>query len=107
VENITDYLDREQVNSMLDAAMIASRRDYLLLQVLWRTGVRVSELANIRPRDIEWANQVVNIAKGKGGKQRRVLLDEKTVQMLSNYVSSQISGRNSRFLTSNAGRSAT
>ena len=89
VENITDYLDREQVNSMLDAAMIASRRDYLLLQVLWRTGARVSELANIRPRDIEWANQVVNIAKGKGGKQRRVLLDEKTVQMLSNYVSSQ------------------
>lgn len=74
---------------MLDAAMIANHRDYLMLQVLWRTGVRVSELANIRPRDIEWPNQVVNITKGKGGKQRRVLLDEKTVQMLSNYVSSQ------------------
>jgi integrase/recombinase XerD len=89
VKNITDYLEREQVNAMLDAAMIANHRDFLLMQVLWRTGVRVSELANIHPRDIEWTNQVVNITKGKGGKQRRVLLDEKTLQMLSDYVSSQ------------------
>jgi integrase/recombinase XerD len=92
VKNITDYLERKQVNAMLDAAMITNHRDFLLMQVLWRTGVRVSELTNICPRDIEWTNQVVNITKGKGGKQRRVLLDEKTLQMLSDYVSSQNTG---------------
>jgi integrase/recombinase XerD len=74
---------------MLDAAAITNHRDFLLIQVLWRTGVRVSELINIRPRDIEWSNQVVNVTKGKRGKQRRVLLDETTLKMLSDYVSTQ------------------
>ena len=86
MKNITDYLDRDQVNAMLDAAAIANHRDFLLIQVLWRTGVRVSELINIRPRDVEWSNQVINITKAKRGKQRRVLLDEDTLKMLSDYV---------------------
>jgi integrase/recombinase XerD len=86
VKNITDYLEKDQVNAMLDAAAITNHRDFLLMQVLWRTGVRVSELINIRPRDIEWSNQVVNITKAKRGKQRRVLLDEDTIKMLSDYV---------------------
>jgi integrase/recombinase XerD len=89
VKNITDYLDRDQVNAMLDAAAIANHRDFLLIQVLWRTGVRVSELINIRPRDVEWSNQVINITKAKRGKQRRVLLDEDTLKMLSDYVLAQ------------------
>ena len=58
------------------------------MQVLWRTGVRVSELTNVRPRDIEWTNQVVNITKGKGGNNAGYYLTKKTLQMLSDYVSS-------------------
>jgi integrase len=42
VKNITDYLEREQVDAILDAAKITNFRDYLLIRVLWRTGVRVS-----------------------------------------------------------------
>ena len=89
MKNITDYLEREQVDMMLDAAHTANYRDYLLIRVLWRTGVRVNELINIKPCDIEWTNQVVNITKGKRGKQRRVLLDENTLKMLSDYTSIQ------------------
>jgi integrase/recombinase XerD len=87
VKNITDYLERDQVEAMLEAAKIASFRDYLIIRVLWRTGVRVNELINIKPGDVEWNNQVINVTKAKRGKQRRVLLDEKTLKMLSDYVS--------------------
>ncbi len=86
VKNITDYLERDQVDAMLVAAEIGNLRDYLIIRVLWRTGVRVNELVNIRPGDIEWNNQVINIIKAKRGKQRRVLLDEDTLKMLSDYV---------------------
>src|SRR5674476_1264655 len=86
VKNITDYLEREQVDAILEAAHIANHRDYLIIRVLWRTGVRVNELVNIRPGDIEWNNQVINITKAKRGKQRRVILDEDTLKMLSDYV---------------------
>lgn len=72
---------------MLDAAKAYSTRDYLMLRVLWRSGIRVSELVTIRLKDVEWDNCVVNILKAKGGKQRRVLLDRETISMLSRYVS--------------------
>ncbi len=54
---------------------------------MWRTGVRVSELINVKPQDIEHKNNVVNIRKAKGGKQRKVLIGDETLEMLSNYVS--------------------
>jgi integrase len=44
VKNITDYLEREQVDAILEAAHIANHRDYLIIRVLWRTGVRVSSV---------------------------------------------------------------
>lgn len=83
---IPDYLEKEQVVEMLDAAKTCSTRDYLLLRFMWRTGVRVSEAINVTPNDIEFKNSVVNIRKAKGGRQRRVLLDEETLKMLSDYV---------------------
>jgi integrase/recombinase XerD len=89
VKNITDYLEKEQVDDVLAAAHQCNQRDYLMLRVLWRTGVRVNELLNIKPSDIESRNSVVNITKAKGGKQRRGHLDAKTVEMLSEYVSAQ------------------
>jgi len=89
VKIITDYLERERVDAILKAAKIRNFRDYLLIRVLWPTGARVNELVNIKPGDIEWSNQVVNITKAKRGKQRRVLLDEETLKMLSEHVSAQ------------------
>jgi integrase/recombinase XerD len=53
---------------------------------MWRTGVRVSEVINVTPKDIEYKNGVVNIRKAKGGRQRRVPLDQDTLKMLSDYV---------------------
>jgi integrase/recombinase XerD len=89
VKNITDYLEKEQVDQVLGAAHKCSQRDYLMLRVLWRTGVRVNELLTITPRDIEPQNSVVNVTKAKGGKRRRVHLDAETIKMLSEYVSAQ------------------
>jgi integrase/recombinase XerD len=89
MKNITDYLEKEQVDLVLEAAHQCSQRDYLMLRVLWRTGVRVNELLNIRPSDIEAHNSVVNITKAKGGKQRRVHLDAETIKMLSEYIWTQ------------------
>jgi site-specific recombinase XerD len=89
VKNITDYLERDQVEAILVAAKIANVRDYLIIRVLWRTGVRANELVNIKPGDVEWNDQVINITKAKRGKQRRVLLDEETLKMLSDYVLAQ------------------
>jgi integrase/recombinase XerD len=75
------------MHRLLDAAAVCSTRDYLMLRVLWRSGVRIDELLSIKPSDIELRNNMVNVTKGKGGKQRRVPLDPETISMLSDYVS--------------------
>ncbi|MGB8312337.1 MAG: tyrosine-type recombinase/integrase [Halobacteriota archaeon] len=71
---------------MLDYAQVCSSRDYLMLRILWRTSIRVSELLSIRPQDLEPHNQVISITKAKGNKQRRVMLDPETLDHLSEYI---------------------
>jgi hypothetical protein len=36
MKNITDYLEKEQVDQVLAAAHQCNQRDYLMLRVLWR-----------------------------------------------------------------------
>jgi integrase/recombinase XerD len=87
VKNIENYLEKERVDILLATAKACNFRDYLMLRILWRTGMRVSELLSIRPQDLEAHNQVINITKAKGNKQRRVMLDPETFAMLSDYIS--------------------
>ena len=94
MKDITDCLEKEQVDQVLAAAGTCTSRDYLIMRVLWRKGTRVSELLNITPAAIEFKNQVVNITKAKGGKQRRVLLDGETLNLLSEYILQQNIGEN-------------
>ena len=86
VRDITNYLEKPEIDAMLDAAATCSQRDYLMLRVLWRTGVRVNELRHIRPKDIEIGNGVLNVTTAKGGKQRRIPLDTETIAQLQDYV---------------------
>ncbi len=86
MRDTTNYLEKRDVDRMLEAASVTSQRDYLMLRTLWITGMRVNELRHIRPSDIEPHNMVVNIIKAKGGKQSRVPLDEETISQLETYA---------------------
>jgi integrase/recombinase XerD len=87
MKDITDYLEKPQVDVMLKAATTTGNiRDYLIMQLLWRTGIRVNELLNIRPCDLEYHTNMVRIVKAKGDKQRRVPLDPETLAQLQAYI---------------------
>ena len=43
MKHIDNYLELEWVNAMLDAAKECSVSDYLMLRVLWRSGIRASK----------------------------------------------------------------
>ncbi len=86
MKDITNYLEKPQVDVMLDAAASCNTRDYLLIRILWRTGIRVNELLHIRPVDLEYHTDMVRILKAKGSKQRRVPLDALTLAQLQTYI---------------------
>jgi integrase/recombinase XerD len=61
------------------------RRDRAMLELLYATGCRVSELSILRPRDIHLAERYC-LCHGKGDKQRVVPLGAKAVAAVEAYV---------------------
>ncbi len=72
--------------SQPDKMTAKGRRDLTLLSVLYDTGCRVQELANLRVRDVVLENPAVLILTGKGKKVRRVPLMKNTVTLLEHYI---------------------
>ena len=66
----------------------AAKNDYerAIIEVLYSTGCRVSELVNIKLEDIDMQNGEVNILHGKGNKQRIGYLSAKAVLAIQDYV---------------------
>ena len=79
-------LSPEEVARMIDAA--PNLRHRTILMTLYSTGVRRSELCNLRPEDIDKERMVVRIRQGKGGKDREVPLSPKLLDQLRTYYRS-------------------
>jgi integrase/recombinase XerD len=76
-------LSREEVAAFLEAVPI--RRDRVALTTAYATGLRASEVVGLRNQDIDSSRTVIHVAKGKGGKQRYVMLSPKLLGMLRAY----------------------
>lgn len=73
------------VLSRPDKMTVKGRRDLTLLSVLYDSGCRVQELANLRIGDVVLDNPAVLILTGKGNKVRRVPLMKNTLTLLQHY----------------------
>ncbi len=83
------YLTREEVTALLDAPdpnSWSGQRDAVLLAMLYNTGARVSELANLRIADLLLDRQVAVQLRGKGRKQRVVPLWKATAKQLRAWL---------------------
>lgn len=63
-------------------------RDKAMMEFLYSTAVRVSELARLNIEDIRWSSKDL-IVYGKGGKERTVYLNERTNMYLQEYLQSR------------------
>lgn len=69
---------------------------YTMTNVLIDTGVRVSELVNIRIVDIDAGERVLTVTNGKGNKQRFIPLTKKTLDIVNEWLG--IHDGNSKYL---------
>ena len=71
-KRLPKYLEIEQINKLLatpDDNTLLGARDRAMLEVLFSTGVRVSELVDLNFIDVDFEGQTIRV-RGKGKKQR-------------------------------------
>lgn len=75
-------LSKEEVRSLIETTRNLKHR--AILAVIYSAGLRISELASLRPSDIDSDRKQIRIP-GKGNKYRYTLLSENTLDMLRIY----------------------
>jgi integrase/recombinase XerC len=83
-KNGRQVLRSDEYTKMLSLAG-ANPRDYAVLQVFLQTGIRVSELANLRLTDIDFIKPAITV-RGKGSVEREIALEKKGVHALKSYL---------------------
>jgi len=79
------YLTEKETHDLLESAK-NNIRDSAILHVLAYTGMRVSELCNLKLEDVDLENKTIHIKSGKGDKDRIVIVEDKTCSVLRKYL---------------------
>lgn len=94
------FLSRDQVERLLNMpkiSKIAGLRDKAILEVLFSTGLRVSELVRLNRTDIDFERKEFGV-RGKGGKVRVVFLSDSASRWLSRYLKERDDGLEALFI---------
>lgn len=88
--NIPIYLDIDEINAMLSAAR--NLRDYTLVYLAYKTGLRCHELTSLKIEDIDFKDGIITVVNGKGEKDRQVLMDDDLKEKLLDYIGDRREG---------------
>ena len=89
-KKLPNYLNYDALEKLLNTPDINNKfglRDALILEMLYSTGVRVSELVNIRVSDIIFSERKIFVY-GKGRKERIVFYGSNLEKLLNKYLKS-------------------
>lgn len=94
-QNLPKSLSKEQINILFEAAAKLTNdtgiRDYAILQILYSSGMRISEVTNLKLKELskpieESDGNKVYAIKGKGEKERLVIFNPIASDALANYL---------------------
>lgn len=84
--NFLNYSDLEKLLNAPNLKTHDGKRDALIIEMLYSTGIRVSELVNIKLKDINREENTI-IILGKGNKERYAYYGTKCKELLELYLS--------------------
>ena len=86
-KSLPTFLNYDDLEKVIDSSDYGDfgERNRLIIEMLYATGVRVSELVNIRISDIDFSEKMIRI-HGKGNKERFVFYGEYCEEALNRYI---------------------
>jgi tyrosine recombinase XerC len=87
-KQLPNFLDESTAQRLLELPDVSTplgSRNQALLELLYSTGVRLSELINLRLSDIDWYNNTIKVS-GKGRKYRVIPFGRKAKDALKKYL---------------------
>ncbi len=91
-KKLPKYLKEREVRKLLSSPSREKLRDRLILRMLYRCGLRVSELCDLRIENIYFADCALMVRGGKGGNDRLVPMDHQTLDMVEYFVDDETKG---------------
>ncbi|QDU35444.1 Tyrosine recombinase XerD [Poriferisphaera corsica] len=85
---LPNVLGQEQIEALLSAPNredVLGVRDVALMELLYASGLRASELSNMKERDLHWDMGAARVL-GKGNKERVVPIGDAAMRALGEYV---------------------
>lgn len=89
-EKLPSYLTLEKLTQLRQLADRGQPVDRVIIEVLFATGMRISELSSLRIEDIQWSERTIVIPKGKQKKWRMVLFTRECEGLLKEYLESRM-----------------
>ena len=89
-KSLPKFLTAEEVEKIMNGIKIdtpAGYRNRTILELLWATGMRISELSGLNFGDLNLENNEITVF-GKGAKERIVLVSDKAKNYLEGYINS-------------------
>lgn len=87
-KSLPDFLTEDEIDRILTNIKIetpAGYRNRVIFELLWATGMRISELSGLNYEDLNLEQNEIKVF-GKGAKERIVLITDRTKKMLENYI---------------------
>lgn len=75
----------EAIFESIDRSTNKGQRDFMLLSMLYDTGVRVGEVSKMKLKDFDFDKRLVFVS-GKGNKDRMIPLGNPLIEILRNYI---------------------
>ncbi|AKN34266.1 integrase (plasmid) [Clostridium carboxidivorans P7] len=95
---LNDVFTREEIERLIKCC--SNIRDKAIISTLWKTGIRVSELLQLKVRDV--GKESIDI-EGKGGKHRDILISNELNKLLKEYLKVRISVPGNELFTGKRG----
>lgn len=85
-KELPKYITNEEISMMLDKAKKDRYRNYILILLMSRTGIRISEVVKLKKKDI--IDNMLIVRQGKGKKDRAIPLEHELSNILGLFIDS-------------------